>query len=165
MKKLLYIYLPLLIFVCSCKQDDILKPDPRDKYVGHYMGLGVADAYRYVPDSVGQFSEIYLTKHPNIDNALQIESNTNPPINYPFLIGFGGFGNYSTTWDNPYDEKNRIYVSDEGFLYQKGLPSWEIGKICRYTEPDSIYCLVTYLFHKPNGSTSDYIFYIKAKRE
>jgi hypothetical protein len=153
MKKLLLI-LSAIVFLFGCKKEQ----DPRDKYVGHYVGLLVPYGYYTVPNEDGQFAELYLSKHA-IDNVLIAKCNSHPPIVGSTNFNTNSFGDLNTDYDDEF-ELNRIYVSDKGFIYRKNMFYEDLyyTKLCRFVEPDSIYCLV-YFLHNPAAE-----FYIKAKK-
>lgn len=163
-KSILYIALVIVFF--ACKKDEPQPPvDPRDKFVGYYEGLLVPTGANNAPISTGQFAEVTLTKHPTIDNALIVNSSTHPPIvGTNIFAPYTGFGTFSTYWYDAY-EKNRLYISDEGFLYQNNMNRWDfyVDKLCYYVNPDSLYFVVYYNEGMPSGPwVND--FFVKVKK-
>ncbi|UPT67348.1 MAG: hypothetical protein M0D57_01230 [Sphingobacteriales bacterium JAD_PAG50586_3] len=157
MKKTISIVIILSIFLFACKKDT----DIRDKYVGHYVGLAVPSGWYNVPNGDGQYAELDLSKNELIDNVISVKCKTNPPIVGSTNFSTNSFGTYDT---NLYDEieDNRLYVSDKGILYKKGMFYEDLyyTKFYRFVEPDSIYCLVYFY----NGPTSPTEFFVKAKK-
>jgi hypothetical protein len=147
----------VIVLLGTCKKD----PYDRKKYEGHYVGVMVPSLYYNVPNGDGQPVDLQLTKHKSIDNALVLKCSSNPPIVGSTHFGTSGFGSFDT---EEQDYNNTVYVSDEDFLYQKGILSWDVGKLCRYVEPDSLYCLVTFSYPQPNGTDFVQEFFIKAKK-
>lgn len=155
MKKLTLILLSFTLFLFACEKDKI---DPRDKYVGEYRGVLVPYLYSTAPLEDGQPVEFSLKKYSNIDNALLIEGESHPPI-----VGSTNFGTGVTGWGDCYindgveNNKNRIYVSDKEYIYQVGLYTWQFPRLCRFVEPDSLYCVI-------DIGLND-IFFIKARKD
>jgi hypothetical protein len=119
MKKIAFILAFLAFFLFAC-DDDENKTDSRDKYVGHYEGVG--HKFNNPPYN----STVDLVKHLAIDNALILNCS------------YAG-GN---TLDQDEYKKNRIYISDKGLIYQSDMTYWDLYlyKTCCFIEPDSLYC-------------------------
>jgi hypothetical protein len=156
MNKIAFILGFLALFLFACDEE---KGDPRNKYVGHYVGLAVPFAWNNVPNADGQHAELTLSKNQYIDNALKVSCETHPPIVGSTNFNTNSFGNFNTD-DDPEFEMNRLYVSDDGLLYRKNMFYEDLyfTKFCRFVEPDSIYCLI-YFMYDPSIE-----YFIKAKK-
>lgn len=130
MKKLTSILIPLILFLFACEKEAI-KIDLRDKYVGHYEGTG----HKYANPTYN--ATVELIKHPNIDNALILQCS---------------YGTSSSTWEQEEYKGNRIYLSDNGFIYQSDMHYWDlyVEKKCYYKEPDSLICIAYFPVYDPN---------------
>lgn len=155
MKKLTLIAISFVLFFAACKRDK----DFRDRYVGEYEGTATNNTFSYPHNSlsIDPVTELHLSKHPDIDNAMVVD--------YAHMTWPNNGGNL--TYDKEFHYhivQNIIYLSDQGFLYLKNTNEYNLHKNCDFIEPDSLFSVVHMLYNTDNQYyIEDYFFRLKKK--